>query len=59
MIVKKIKSPIVCDVGGCKNKADLTFSFFGDKVDMRLCSHCANLLRLSLGKLGKESKKDE
>ncbi len=59
MIVKKVNSSVVCDAGGCKNKAEFSFSFYGDIVDMRLCSHCVNSLRLHLGKVNKEVKKND
>ena len=58
MILKKVNSPIVCDAGGCVNEAETSVSFYGEKVDIRLCAHCLSKLRLGLAKYFKENKKD-
>ncbi len=59
MIIEKTNSPIVCDMGGCSNKA---VYFIRKKVgqsqyySLKLCDECAKELSAQLGKFYKKEK---
>ena len=62
MIIEKVNTPIVCDMGGCSNKA----SFFVKKklgqsqyFSLKLCKECAKELSAQLSKTLKKEKEVE
>ena len=62
MILKKTNKPIVCDIGGCSNKA----SYFITKKEgqseyysLKLCKECAQELSANLIKQLKKEKDGE
>ena len=59
MIIKKVNTPIVCDMGGCSKKA----IFFVEKkvgqsnyFSLKLCQDCARELSVELSKALKKEK---
>lgn len=62
MIIKKSSTPIVCDMGGCKNKADYFIkidSGASDYDSFKLCKDCALKIKTLLVKELKKEKGSE